>query len=229
MPDSGKPESRIGLPDSTVRIRPAAVEDSTFLAHAILNACRSHLMHGVWDLVVAGSEEDRLDFLEFLTLIESRTFCHYSNFLVADGNDGPAAALSGYDPGEPGMLTPGHTIAAAFEEFGLCDAELAEAYRRLETYQVCMPEQKRGVWTIEWVWTVPSMRRRGIVSALIERILEEGRRRGFRRAQVTTFIGNTPAMRPYENAGFRIAEERRHPEFERLMGAPGLVRCERDL
>ena len=225
----GEPEGPVGLLDSSVRIRPADPDDSTFLANVILMASRSHLPRGFWDLVVAGAEEDRLDFLELLTLMESRTFCHYSNFLVAEGNDGPAAALSGFDPGEPGLLAPGHAIAAAFEEFGASDTEMGDAFRRLETYQTGLPEQRKGLWTIEWVWTVPSMQRQGIASALIERIFDEGRRRGFRRAQITTFSGNTAAILAYEKAGFRIAEEKRHPEFERLMGAPGLVRYERGL
>jgi ribosomal protein S18 acetylase RimI-like enzyme len=92
-----------------------------------------------------------------------------------------------------------------------------------------VPEQKRGVWTIEWVGTILPMRRRGLATALIERILEQGQRRGFRQAQVTTFLGNEAAALGYAKIGFRIVEERRHPEFERLMGAPGLVRFERDL
>ncbi len=214
---------------SKFRIRPAEVEDSTFLARAILNSSRSHLPDGLWDLVVSGSEEDRLDFLELLTLMEIQTFCHYSNFLVADGNDGTAAALAGFDPGDPSMVAPGHAIAAAFEELGASDTEIADAFRRLETYQTGMPEQKNGLWTIEWVWTVASMQRQGIASALIERILGEGRRRGLRRAQITTFSSNTAAILAYEKAGFRIAEEKRHPDFERLMGAPGMVRYERGL
>lgn len=214
---------------SSVRIRPAEIEDSTFLARAILNSSRSHLTRGIWDLVVSGSEEDRLDFLELLTLMESRNFCHYSNFLVAEGNDGPAAALAGFDPGEPGMVAPGHAIAAAFEEFGARDTEMADAFGRLKTYQTGLPEQKNGLWTIEWVWTVASMQRQGIASTLIERIFDEGRRRGFRRAQVTTFSSNTAAILAYEKAGFWIAETKRHADFERLMGAPGLVRYERDL
>jgi GNAT superfamily N-acetyltransferase len=225
----GEPEGPSGSTDNLVRIRAADPDDSGFLALAILNASRSHLSRGLWDLVVAGSEEVRLDFLELMTLMEARSFCHYSNFLVAEGQNGPGAALSAYDPGEPGLLAPGHAIAAASEEFGSSDAELAEAYRRLEPYQTALPEQRKGVWTIEWVWTVPPMRQRGLVAALIERILDEGRRRGYQQAQVTTFVGNATAARTYEKAGFRVAEEKRHPDFERLMGAPGLVRYECDL
>jgi hypothetical protein len=46
---------------------------------------------------------------------------------------------------------------------------------------------------------------------------------------VTTYIGNTPAERLYEKIGFGVVDENRHPDFERLMGAPGLVRFERSL
>jgi hypothetical protein len=60
-------------------------------------------------------------------------------------------------------------------------------------------------------------------------VLGEGRQRGFRHAQVTTFIGNSAAAFAYQKAGFRVAEEKRHPDFERLTGAPGLVRYERVL
>ncbi len=229
MATRGESESAAGPASQSVRIRAADPDDSTFLAQAILHASRSHLSRGLWDLVFAGTEEDRLDFLELMTLMEARSFCHYSNFLVAEGQNGPAATLSAYDPGEPGLLAPGHAIAAASEEFGSSDAELADAYRRLEPYQTALPEQRKGVWTIEWVWTVPPMRRRGLVAVLIDRILDEGRRRGFQQAQVTTLVGNAAAARVYEKAGFRVAEEKRHPDFERLMGSPGLVRYECDL
>jgi len=212
-----------------MRIRAAGPDDSTFLAAAILHASRSHLQRGLWDLVVAGSEEERLDFLELMTLMEARSFCHYSNFLVADSPQGPRAALAGYDPADAGLVSAGHAIAAAWDELGAPAEELDAAYRRLEPYQGAVPGQRPGVWTIEWVWTAPSMRRRGLIGALLERTLDEGRRRGYAAAQVTTYIGNTAAALVYQKAGFRVAEERRRPEFERLMGAPGLVRYERAL
>lgn len=229
MPNRFQREGRAGFLDSPDRIRPAEPDDSAFLAEAILNASRSHFDRGLWDLVFEGSDEERLSFLEILTLTDARSFCHFSNFLVVDGVDAPAATLSAFDPGEPGMMSPGHLIASAYEEIGADESELLDAYRRLESYQPGVPEQKHGVWTIEWVWTPPPMRRRGLQAALMERVLAKGRERGYRRAQVTTFIGNTAAIRAYEQFGFRVGEEMRDAGFQRLMGAPGLVRYERDL
>lgn len=229
MPNRFQRTGGAALLDSPDRIRPADPDDSAFLAEAILHASRSHLERGLWDFVFEGSDEERLSFLEVLTLIDARSFCHFSNFIIAEGVDAPAATLSAFDPGEPGLMPPGQLIAAAFEEIGASESEVTDAYRRLESYQPGVPEQKRGIWTIEWVWTTPSMRRRGLQASLMERILAAGRERGYRRAQVTTFIGNAAAIRAYEMSGFHVGEEKRDPEFRRLTGAPGLVRYERDL
>lgn len=189
-------------------------------------ASRGHLGRGLWDLVVIGSDEDRLDFLELLTLMEERSFCHHANFFVTEQESRLVAALAGYDPGESGLLAPGHLIGAAFELFGWSDADLDGAYHRLEPFHAALPEQRKGVWTIEWVATLPFVRRRGFAASLIQAILEQGRRRGFPQAQVTTTVGNDAAIAAYEKAGFRVVERKLDAQFARVMGAPGMVRLE---
>jgi RimJ/RimL family protein N-acetyltransferase len=67
------------------------------------------------------------------------------------------------------------------------------------------------------------------VRTLLERALEEGRSKGFRRAQISCLIGNDAAQRAYERAGFEVVEERRSEAFERLIGAPGFSRMTRKL
>lgn len=226
MPQLRVPSAVAQFTAAAFPIRRAEPEDSEFLAQAILHASRSHLSRGLWDLVFEGPEEDRLGFLELMTLLEERSFCHFGNFFVVEDSGAPVAALCGFDPGEEGVIAPGYAIAIAGEQYGLTEAELVNAYGRLETYQLAVPEQHKGVWTIEWVWTVPEMRRRGLIGSLIAYVLQEGVRRAYKRAQVTTFIGNTAAELAYEKFGFRIAERRRHPDFERMMGAAGLSRFE---
>ena len=227
--DRGLEQSSIDIGTWTLGVRAAEPEDSSFIASAILMASRAHLSRGLWDLVVAGREQDRLDFVEFLTLMEARSFCHYDNFLIAEVGGQAVAAMAGYDPGESGLLSPGHLIGTAFELFGWSDAELADAYARLEPFQAALPEQKKGVWTIEWVATIPTARRRGMSARLIECIFDEGRRRGLKHAQVTTVVGNVAAIAGYERAGFRIAEHKLDERFAQLIGAPGMVRLERHL
>jgi ribosomal protein S18 acetylase RimI-like enzyme len=227
--DRGFERSAIDIGGWTAAIRNAEPDDSAFIARAILMASRAHLGSGLWDLVVAGHEQDRLDFIEFLTLMEARSFCSYENFLIAEDGGQPVAAMAGYDPGENGLLSPGHLIGSAFELFGWSDAELGAAYARLEPFQAGLPEQKKGVWTIEWVATLPSARRRGLAARLMDLVLAEGHSRGLKQAQVTTVIGNEAAIAGYEKAGFRVAERKLDERFASSVGAPGMVRLERPL
>ena len=86
-----------------------------------------------------------------------------------------------------------------------------------------------GDWGVENVATLPEYRRRGLVDALMSRMLDEGRKRGCRCAQITILIGNDPAQRAYEKAGFKVSDERRNSDFETLLGSPGFRRLTRDL
>ena len=229
MPFRGDIEGSVGLLAGHPSVRPAEPEDSTFLADVILMASRSHLPRGLWDLVIDSEAEDRLVFLEVLTLIDAPSFCNYENFVVVTVDDQPVAALAGFDANRPGFLSPGQLIAEGFNELGWSGAELSSAFERLGAYQTAVPEPAKGLWTIEWVATLPSFRRQGFVRRLLERTLADGRDRGLRRAQVTTFLDNVAARQAYLRQGFTLAEERRHADFERLVGSPGLVRFEREL
>ena len=86
-----------------------------------------------------------------------------------------------------------------------------------------------GTWIIENVGTLESARRQGLERALLEHALELGRRGGWKEAQISCLIGNDPAQRAYERAGFEVVEELRSEAFERLIGAPGFSRMKRNL
>ncbi len=62
----------------------------------------------------------------------------------------------------------------------------------------------------------------GLIDSLMAAILERGRQRGATHADIGVMSGNDPAQRAYEKAGFRVTGEKRHPDFERVWGCPGL-------
>jgi ribosomal protein S18 acetylase RimI-like enzyme len=68
-----------------------------------------------------------------------------------------------------------------------------------------------------------------MVSKLLEEMLEKGRKQGFQRAQINIYIGNTPAQKAYETHGFKVLDEKRHPDFEEEIGSPGMMRLVREL
>ncbi|HZC44953.1 MAG TPA: hypothetical protein VE243_00675, partial [Candidatus Acidoferrum sp.] len=59
--------------------------------------------------------------------------------------------------------------------------------------------------------------------------LEIDRRKGRKVGQISVLIGNDPAQKAYEKAGFKVADEKRHPEFQRAVGEPGMRRLLQDL
>ena len=61
---------------------------------------------------------------------------------------------------------------------------------------------------------------------MIGHALAAGKAAGFERASISFLIGNEPAERCYAKVGFVFAEERRDPQFEALIGAPGFRRFE---
>ena len=210
-------------------IRWARPNDAALLAWVMLMAGRSHLQRGIWDIIIGRPEDECLTFLEHLSISDEPHMCHHSIFLVAEVDGRPAAALSGYDPENLGEETVAPQMPIVMEKMGLTDEDMAAGQQGLAAFLTCHSDPYEGAWIVESVATRPEFRRRGLIDGLLDGILEEGRRRGFERAQVSFYIGNTPARSAYEKAGFRYLDEKRHPDFEAEIGCPGIVRLLRDL
>jgi GNAT superfamily N-acetyltransferase len=212
-----------------IKIRRARPEDAKLLAWCMLMAGRSHMKIGIWDLVISQPEDRCLSFLEMLALQGPCHMCYYTQFLVAEVDGRPVAALEGFDPVTNGEETVTEPMAAVIQQMGLTAEDMTLGQDSLAAFFTCHSDFLEGAWVIEQVATRPEYRRMGVISGLLEAILDEGRRQGFRQAQVSYYIGNTPAERSYQKAGFRYLDEKRHPDFERVIGCPGMVRLLCDL
>jgi ribosomal protein S18 acetylase RimI-like enzyme len=212
----------------SVTIRRGEAADAAFLARVMMLASRGHLQRGVWDLITGGPEENCLDYLRRLALAQPVSLCHYSSFIVAEHDGLPAAALCGFDPRAGGWQMLGDAMQNVQREKGWTRAdEKASADRTAPVWQ-CTFDTLEGAWVIESVATMPEFRRRGLADSLMAEILEIGRARGHRIAQLTILIGNVAAQCAYEKAGFGVKDEKRHRDFEAALGAPGFMRMVRD-
>jgi ribosomal protein S18 acetylase RimI-like enzyme len=88
----------------------------------------------------------------------------------------------------------------------------------------CIPPSLEGAWVVESAATLPAFRRKGILGRLLHDVLNKGKENGFRQAQISVYIGNTPAQRAYEKHGFKLVDEWRDPYFEKEIGSPGMAR-----
>ena len=217
-----------GVVQMNIEIRSARPGDASFLAWLILTSGRAHVQRGIWEVILGGTEEGCLAFLQRLAVTKTPHLFHYSCFLVAEVDKRPAAGLGGYDPKVLGYPALREAIVEVSHKMGFPGPD-ESAVKRSESVLCCIPDEVEGVWVIDSVATVPEFRRQGIVSKLLEEILEKGRKKGFRRAQINMYIGNIPAQKAYEKQGFNVLDEKRHPAFEREIGSPGMMRLLRDL
>ena len=211
-----------------IRTRWADESDARFLAWVILTAARSHRETGWFDIVLNRPESDCLEFLRRLTLTSTPSWWHHSRFRVAEVDERAAAALCAFRAGDGYPLSEAAMVEVA-RSLGWPDEEQDAMWSRGAYMFTCIMESDDNLWTIENVATIPAYRGRGLTHALLDEALAEGRARGFARAQITFLIGNDAAERAYARAGFVFDDERRHPDFEAAVGAPGLRRFVRDL
>lgn len=212
-----------------VMIRKGNSHDAEFLAWVMFAASRAHLARGLWDLIIGRDEAGCLEYLKRLALAEPRSLYHYENFLIADVDGTPAAALCSFETDGAWSIT-GDAMANVQHDLGWTSADVVASYQRVgPIWAHCMPPDIGADFGIESVAARPEYRRRGLIQALIGEALRNGSEQGYSLAQITTYIDNTAAQSAYEKAGFHSLDEKRCPEVQQILGVPGFVRLVREL
>ncbi len=209
---------------ASLSIRPATEVDAPFLARIALIASRAHFGWGFYDVWFGGSDEAHLRRLARAATTRDRWFHHYAMRTIAEIDGVPAGSLGGFPATAEFYAAFREAMAETFSADDFASFEKARA--ATDTCAIAHPE---GAWGIELVGVLPELRGRGVVDALLTDVLEQGTAAGFTLTSVVFEIGNDAAQRSYERAGFRVVEERRHPDFERVMRSPGMRRADRSL
>ena len=165
------------MPEMAHSIRPARHDDADFLAWAILTAARSHLAKGWFDIVLEGPDAARLDYLRRLTLTPTRSWWHYSRFMVVEQDGIPVAALSVFRAGDAYPLSQ-HAMAEVARELGWNDPAQQAMWQRGAYIFACTLEPDADAWAIENVATLPAYRGRGMAGELLEQAVAEAERNG---------------------------------------------------
>ncbi|HEV2157923.1 GNAT family N-acetyltransferase [Bradyrhizobium sp.] len=201
-------------------IRSARPEDADFIAGIILSSMRGYRSRGWFDVALGWPDAQCRDFIARIALARAVSMWHVSQFLVAEVDGKPVAALCAVPAADTGPAA-WRAIEEVGAAMGLAPAELNAIRQRGAYTRACWVQGGEGDWMIEHVATDPAYRGRGLMQALIAHALDKGRAAGFGRATISFLIGNEPAERAYAKAGFVLAEEKRDPAFETIIGAPG--------
>jgi len=208
-----------------IRVRRACRDDADFLALAMQEANRGHTGIGSWDVMFPGSDDERLAVLAALTCASQLSYVHWSTFLVAEIAGRQLGTVAGYVPDQ----VPSEHFAAARREVLNSRADAALSCDGAWSREYFSTEIPGDTLRVEWVYTDPAFRARGVSAQLITQLLDDARARGATTAHVGTYIGNHPAIRTYRTVGFGEFAECRHLDYERRFRAPGLVFLRRDL
>lgn len=209
-------------------IRPATQDDVPMLAEVVLLASRSQVETGIFDLLVETQDRDRLTAIRAILTTQKRSWCHYENFLVAEVEGRPAAALSGYAAHDESFMPMEQVLMTGMRALEMSDEQIGAGFKRSLVFLKCSSDDVPKSWIIEWVACLANFRRRGLVRALLPEIIQLGRKAGHEISQIGIYIGNVSAKRAYEDAGFVLEYEKADPEFEAIIGCPGLARLMRD-
>lgn len=211
----------------TTRIRPATPDDAAFLGWASVIASRSQLKRGWFEIVLERDDAFCFEFAKYLTVAKAVSWWHWSLFLIAEVDGAAAAAMCGFGD-ESVYRNSGAAMAEAGDRMGIAKAEQAQFWPR-GAFIISPATGEDDAWTIENVATKPEFRGRGIAEQLMAAELDAARAAGFKRAQISFFMGNRPAERAYSKSGFVFAEEKTAPDFEAALGIAGIRRFARDL
>jgi GNAT superfamily N-acetyltransferase len=213
-----------------VRVRRATTEDIPFLSWVMFTAARSHLDKCVWETIFDEDEAGVRELLERTAQTDTTHWCHGSRFWIADVGGEPAAALCGFVPETEGSAPLGEAMLSVVrEQLSYPEERIGKFLQRGAISMSGMPDDLEEVWGVENVAVVPKYRGTGLTDRLFEHVLEEGRSRGFSRAQILCLIGNEPGQRAWERNGFQLQTERRSEAFEALFACPGAKLFAQDL
>lgn len=208
----------------TIKTRRGTADDAHFLASILLSSSRAHLPRGVWDLIIGKDDKECLEYLSRLVVAEPKSLYHYESFQVAEIEGTQAAALCGFPLEASRWTRVSEALSQVQQSLGWTEADLAASQQRTAPIWSCFLADAGADWGIENVAVLPEFRGQGAVDSLLKETVHEARAKGFKLAQVSTYIGNDQAMAVYERAGFRFSDEKRCETLEAALGTPGFVR-----
>lgn len=182
-------------------IRRAQIDDAAFIAWAIVSAQRGHVPRGWFDIALDWPEPQCVAFVERIATAQRQSWWHVSQFIIAEIEGEPAAALCAMPAAGTGA-TGRSAIEEVAESSGLNATELAAIFRRGAYTDGCWVQGGKDDWLIEHVASLPLHRGRGLVQVLIDHALAAGKAAGFKMASISFLIGNEAAQRCFAKAGF---------------------------
>lgn len=203
-------------------IRKAIPEDAALIAGAIVQSSRAGKKSGVFDLIFRPKDDaDLLASVEKLCVTQSKSYCHYTNFLVAESGGEAVGVLCGYEP----RIATEESFSEALLELGIDDSY----QERIVAYLLCRPELDKKTWVLDFMVEKSGVMSFEVMRELVQKSLLNARLKGYRKTQALIEIGSVETQMAYKKMGFSVESEKRSEYYEEAFGRPGVMRLQLNL
>jgi len=200
--------------------RDAQASDATDIAKLSYLAGKSHVELSIYDLMVPGPPgmtDDRIDRIAGIVVAEAPNWLSYRFYHAIEVDGKIASGLATFTPED----ASNKKLGQAMMEVGWSVKDMMEMGQRLRVWSKVDPGREPGFLIVENVATYEEFRGRGFTSELLAHAVERGKDGGFKGLQLTVLLGNDPAIRAYEKAGFKMEKTKEHKKFEKAFSCPG--------
>lgn len=203
----------------SITIRKATENDGFFIAKALLESSRADKKIGIFDCIFTASDDKKLlEFLQKLTLTTAKSYCHFSNFMIAVVGGVNAGTICGYEP----RISTHEVFARALEELGIDETY----HERIAGYLLCAPEIDNKTWVCDFMTVESEFKSFEILKEMVGKSMLTARLKGYRKVQTMIEIGSAEAEMIYKKLGFSVIDEKRSEYYEEQFGRAGLMRLQ---
>lgn len=200
----------------SINVRKATSDDASFLAQMVLKSSRASKKIGSFDLIFkSSSDQEVLVLLGKLTITNSKSHLHYSNFLVAEVDGKRVGTLCSYEP----RVANQEAFNKALEEVGVDIAD----NESLEVLRLCGFELNNKILRLDFMQEIDGFVDVGVLKALMQKALLNARLKGYRLAETIIEKGSLEDLMYYKKLGFRESKQRECDSYKELFGRSGLM------
>lgn len=208
-----------GIAHMKVTVRKASEADAPIICQALLEGSRAGKKIGLFDLVFqTSSDAELLRYLERLIVTPTKSYCHFSNFFIAEVGSEAVGAVCGYEP----RIATHDIFAKALEEVGVDETY----HERIAAYLLCEPEIDNKTYVLDFMMTKSEFKSIEILKELVGKSMLAARLKGYRKVQTMIEIGSAETEMIYKKLGFDVVDEKRSDYYREQFGRAGIMRLQ---
>lgn len=206
----------------TITVRKATEADVEVVAQAMMESSRSGKKIGLFDLVFDTTEDEKLlSYLRALATTKTKSYCHLSNFFIAQIGAEIVGALCGYEP----RIATHEIFTKALEELGFDESY----HERIAAHLLCEGEVDNTTWVLDFMMARPGHKTIDVFKELVAKSMLTARLKGYRKVQTSIEIGSVEAEMIYKKLGFSVIDEKRSEYYKEQFGRSGIMRLQLNL